>query len=428
VAEQAGSGSEVASSLRPYQSEAVERALPLGGFGLFLEQRAGKTRTALEIVRRRNPGRLLVVCPKRAIPVWRQEILALEDPPVIEVITYEWMVIHSRALLAWAPDMVIADEAHYAKKRTSRRSKVLRKLGRVARWRLALTGTPIGQGIWDLWAVFDFLDPSYFGPWEAFEARYMILKTVKLPGRPLPFKKIVGTRNVEEFNAIMHKYSARITLDEAKGQRTKVRTARIYFDLARSKLAYDEMFRRMKVEFSTGERITAPMVITQAQKLQQICGGFLIDDEGAIHTLGREKLRALGRVLSVVQGEPFVVIVKYLQDLELVNDYLHEIGLSTTIIRGGQEFTGFDTDAAIVQIQSGIAIDLSRASTCIFYSMNHSYFNFDQARFRVRSYSTHEVRYYFLIARETVEEDIYEAVTKKKSLSQLLLERYRERN
>src|SRR6266849_4986159 len=67
--------------LRPYQQEAAAKALSLmrdgGGFGLWLEQRTGKTLTALKIANEVQPKHLWVICPKAggaAPEVWWREI------------------------------------------------------------------------------------------------------------------------------------------------------------------------------------------------------------------------------------------------------------------------------------------------------------------------------------------------------------------
>jgi hypothetical protein len=80
---------------------------------------------------------------------------------------------------------------------------------------------------------------------------------------------------------------------------------------------------------------------------------------------------------------------------------------------------------SLLQVQGAEAIDLSLANTYIWYSWNHSLINFEQARFRVQSFDTEQVNYWFLIARDTVDEDLYDVVVKKKNLATLICDRYR---
>ena len=40
--------------------------------------------------------------------------------------------------------------------------------------RLVLTGTPVENGVADIWSIMDFLMPGYFGGYEPFRDRYEI--------------------------------------------------------------------------------------------------------------------------------------------------------------------------------------------------------------------------------------------------------------
>ena len=61
------------------------------------------------------------------------------------------------------------DEAQAIKNPASDTAQQLRRIP--ARTRLALTGTPIENGLGDLWAIFDFTNPGLVGPRSAFIAQ-----------------------------------------------------------------------------------------------------------------------------------------------------------------------------------------------------------------------------------------------------------------
>src|SRR3546814_21176276 len=56
---------------------------------------------------------------------------------------------------------VVLDEAQAIKNPTSDTAQQLRRLG--ARSRVALTGTPIANGLGDLWAIIDYCNPGLVG-------------------------------------------------------------------------------------------------------------------------------------------------------------------------------------------------------------------------------------------------------------------------
>ena len=90
---------------------------------------------------------------------------------------------------------------------------------------------------------------------------------------------------------------------------------------------------------------------------------------------------------------------------------------------GGRPYDGkFNTDIIILQIQSGISIDLSESAIAIFYSSDYSFINNAQVRSRVLSYTQMLVTYYYLMAKGTVDEELYEVWRRKRKLSDVILD------
>lgn len=427
----------ITTELRPYQKEAVELALPHDGFALFMEQRTGKTLTALAIVSERKPSALLVICPKRAIPVWHSEV----EKHFSGMIS-EWSVINFEQILAkrkeflkrakkWENVFIIVDESHRIKRRGSKQSRVIRTLGGYARWRLALTGTPIAQGIQDAWAQFNFLDPSIFGPWLDFSNRYLTYGGFKN-------KKIVGYRSLDEFNELFHKFSYRKTLAEVKRAANlpvpKIRRSRILFPLRNTTYRiYRELEKTLETTVNR-VRVQTRVVVASAMKLQQITGGYLLRGEGEVPDgksrvlfVGVEKMVALADLIrSGRPGKRFIIVARFTHELTEIQARLGLMGLTTKLIAGGEEFNGkFETDVVVLQVASGVSIDLSTADSIIFYSWDYSYINYEQTKFRVLSYDKRQVNYYYLIAEGTIDEKIYEATTRKKNFAKLICDYYR---
>ena len=94
----------------------------------------------------------------------------------------------------------IFDESGRGKTPGAARTKAILKLAPLAACRAIATGTPITKGLEDLWAQYEFLDPSIIGMsnYYAFRNRYCVLRPA-YRGAGLGVVKIVGYRNVEEF-------------------------------------------------------------------------------------------------------------------------------------------------------------------------------------------------------------------------------------
>src|SRR5690606_25500431 len=62
--------------------------------------------------------------------------------------------------------------------------------------------------------------------------------------------------------------------------------------------------------------ITTPLTVTKIGKLQQITGGYVLDEERAIHKVGRAKARALHELLMVEDEKPIVIFCKYKHEVQ----------------------------------------------------------------------------------------------------------------
>ena len=181
--------------LRSYQAEALAwlgflDAVELGGC-LALDMGLGKTPTVLAHIRRTmgGDGTALVVAPPAVVGNWAAE--AQRFTPDLKVIvhhgtarasagalerairgadivitTYGTAVRDIEALSEVAWDRVVLDEAQAIKNPANDTAQQLRRLN--ARMRLALTGTPVENGLGDLWAILDFVNPGLVGARPAF--------------------------------------------------------------------------------------------------------------------------------------------------------------------------------------------------------------------------------------------------------------------
>jgi len=127
-------------SYLPHQIRASDEALPildeLGMCYIFGEPRSGKTRTALRIADQFD--RVLVFCPKAAIPGWSSEMAA--TGVAVDITNYE----QAKHIYCDSHDLVVVDEAHNlgGTGKASQRWKAIRKVIGDASV-LLLSGTPI---------------------------------------------------------------------------------------------------------------------------------------------------------------------------------------------------------------------------------------------------------------------------------------------
>ena len=139
------------------------------------------------------------------------------------------------------------------------------------------------------------------------------------------------------------------------------------------------------------------------------------------------------------RNEQMVIFCKYLPEIDSLEKLCGRMGLSVAILRGGRvykklrpqlqrDFQDGKFDVAIVQIRSGVGIDLYSSHIAIFYSTGHSSIDFQQSKARVyRRGQTQQVVYYYLVAKNSIDEDIQLALKQKRSVSRSVLTRMQTR-
>ena len=181
-------------ALLPYQRAGVAYALQRPATLLGDEMGLGKTVQAIGVANATGARRVLVVCPLSVKVNWEREISkwSTADPPLsighatakewpkTDVVVVHWDVLarHEAHLRERQWDLVVADEVHFAKNKSAQRTKALfgdpkRGLKPLdARYKLALTGTPIPNRPVELHPVLRWLDAEWARNWRDFVTRY----------------------------------------------------------------------------------------------------------------------------------------------------------------------------------------------------------------------------------------------------------------
>jgi hypothetical protein len=183
--------------LRSYQANALAWLEFLDGAGLggclALDMGLGKTPTLLAHLRDTvDQGPALVIAPPAVVGNWASEAARFVPDLRVQVhhgtdradhaqiadevagadlliTTYGTALRDVEALADVAWNRVVLDEAQVIKNPASETAQQLRRLE--ARTRVVLTGTPIENGLGDLWALMDFVNPGLVGDRATFVAQ-----------------------------------------------------------------------------------------------------------------------------------------------------------------------------------------------------------------------------------------------------------------
>lgn len=400
------------------------------GFGLLFEMGCGKTLTAIAIAgagyQMGKVERLLIVAPTSVVAVWpkelqeyakfkytcktllgekKQRIKQIDDllkfpfkALKVAVINYEstWRPEILEKLKEFDADMVIADESQRIKTYDAAQSKAMHELGDQARYKLILSGTPVQTAAIDIWSQYRFLDKTVFGDnFFKFRGRYAIMGGY---GN----KKIVGYKDLEGLIKKEHSIAFRVTKDEALDLPEQTfETRKIQFN-QKEKNLYERIKKDSYAELDGGGHITATTVLTRLLRLQQLAGGFLVQDDAQKPQLvSRAKLDALADIIEdyvIGSGKKLVIFARFIAEVKAIMELAGKVlpkELKQVAIYGdikkedrGGIVKQFQEDPNTVlfigQIDTaGTGITLTAADTCVYYSKNFNYATYSQSLSRI---------------------------------------------
>lgn len=466
---------------RPYKHQvaAIKKLLSTGfGGALLMAPRTGKTKTLIDyagvLYSAGKVSRVLIFCPLGVVGVWEDQI-AEHCPHPYRIVpwdkdsrkrgaelprfgkaTLDFVIINYdalstpgavierdeygnvrrskrrggrfdifKALARWQPHLIALDESHRIKSGTAVKSRMLHKLGKVAEYRVIMTGTVVTKKkrIFDIWSQWKFLNPSRFDmPFGQFKSTYGVWTTRH--GFPQWLRNI----NEDGLHAEIHEDAFAISREECYDLPPR-RNQVIPVELEESIPYYDQMAKEMVAKIHTGEITTASIALVQSLRLRQITSGIAKTEptpdypEGRLVRVGQEKLRALRDILSdLFEAEEKVVIgAQFVGDIAAISRMCEELKVPAYVVRGGVKRR--DRDKAIQDFRrkpgpqcfiaqpqaAAEGIDLSTASVCIWFSMTPSYVSFTQFEDRIALSPVGTV-YMYLIASNTVDELLYETL------------------
>ncbi len=184
------------AELRDYQVDGFAWMSRLARWGagacLADDMGLGKTVQAIAVMLdQASEGPCLVVAPTSVCPNWETEIARFAPTLAVhrfaaavdrgalvaglgphDVLVCSYGLLHQASALldkrVW--QMVVLDEAQAIKNAQTKRAQA--SVGLQARFRLALTGTPVENYLDELWSLFNFVNPGLLGSREGFQKRF----------------------------------------------------------------------------------------------------------------------------------------------------------------------------------------------------------------------------------------------------------------
>lgn len=425
----------------------------------------GKSLTSIGVISKlyqlNKIRRLLIVSPLSIVGVWKSELekfcsvdytLAVLDgtlakktdtlrnlrgePLQIAVVNYESAWRMEQEVIAWlngagaGKSAVICDEGHKIKSHKTNASKAMWRIGAATGYRLLLTGTLVTNHAEDVFSPYKFLNPSVFGnSYYSWRNRYFDAYGYGL--HQFKLKKSME----DEFTRKVHSIAYRATKSECLSL-PPVTEVNLNVDLEKvAAKMYAELAKESCTELGS-ESVSATNILTRLLRLSQLTGGFLGgDDNPHLQSVSTAKLNCLQDIVETAQAEnrKVVIIARFIAEIEAIKKMLEKIGIKYSAISGetkdrSEQVKRFQEDenvtAFVGQISTaGLGITLTKASIMVFYSLNYSSSDFEQAKARIhRSGQTEPCTYYYILAWNTVDERILKALRDKADLAKTLID------
>jgi SNF2 family DNA or RNA helicase len=453
---------------KPYahQLTALEKSWNKENFAYFMEMGTGKTKVLIDnLAMLYDKGKVdgaLIIAPKGVVKTWYEQELPTHLPDHIENVSILWqpnitktqqekleslfeietalhiLVMNVEALstdkgVKFATKfinshkaMMAIDESTTIKTPTARRTKNIISIGKQAKYKRIMTGSPITKNPLDLYTQCEFLDPWLldFASYYSFRNRYAEMKTMHVRGRSIQVVK--EFRHLGELSDTVKEFSYRVLKEDCLDLPPKNFVKRHITLTPDQKKIYEQM-KKHAIAMLNKKVTTTVTVLTQLMRLHQITCGYVTADDGTVQSVESNRLKELMSVLEEVEGKVIIWanyqfsvsdIMKEIGKVYGEDSYVHYYGLTPQEDR--QDYIRkFQNDPKCRFIigtpqTGGYGITLTQANTVIYYSNGYDLEKRLQSEDRAHRIGQKKtVTYVDLICEDTVDEKIVKALRDK---------------
>ena len=352
-----------------------------------------------------------------------QRKMALRQKAHIYLINREnvdWLV--NKSGLPFDFDMVVIDELSSFKAYSSKRFRALRKVRPCVKRIIGLTGTPSPNGLMDLWAEIGILDMGqrlgrFIG---GYRERYFLPdkrnQTTIFSYKPLEYAEKTIYGKISDI-CISMKSMDYLNIPECIFNNVQVVMSN------EETILYKNLKKDMFLPLEDGE-IDAKSAVGLSNKLTQMANGAVYDDNGDVKSIHSRKLDALEDLIESANGKPVLVAYWFIHDLKRICDRLPQAVKLDTSLDIENWNNGEIPIALIHPASAGHGLNLQAGgSTLIWFGLTWSLELYQQTNARLwRQGQKDTVVIHHIIAKDTIDEDILKALSKKETVQNALIE------
>jgi len=457
-----------------HQLTALEKSWNKETYAYFMEMGTGKTKVLIDNMSMLyDKGKIdgaLIVAPKGVIKTWYEQELPTHLPNHIENVSVLWQANITKGqqekleslfetetalhilimnVEAFSTDkgvkfaakflnshkvLMAIDESTTIKTPTAKRTKSIVGLGKYAKYRRIMTGSPVTKNPLDLYSQCEFLSPYLldFTSYYAFRNRYAEMKTMHLRGRSI--QVVDEFKNLAELSDTLQNFSYRVLKEDCLDLPPKTWTKRHISLTPDQKKVYDQM-KKAAMAVLNGKVTSTMTVLTQLMRLHQITCGHFTADDGSTQLIKNNRITELMDILEEMEGKA-IIWANYQKDVAQIIEHIEkEYGPGSVVDYYGltpQE----DRQENIRKFQNGsecrflvgtpqtggYGITLTKANTVIYYSNGYDLEKRLQSEDRAhRIGQKKNVTYIDIICDDTVDEKIVKALRDKINIASEVL-------
>lgn len=391
-----------------------------------------------------GPAPSLIVCPTSVLSVWKQEVH--KWAPTLSVLVWHGpdraenrrllkktdLIVTSYSIMRRDIDelkkirfrYVALDEAQYIKNWTTSTAKSAKQLK--ADHKLALSGTPVENHLFDLWAVFDFLAPGFLGKLTEFQKNYV---------KPIEDGEM---KRLEDLQVRIRPFIMRRKKEDVASELPKKTEQTIYCHFGKTQLGlYNRILKAAKSEITgrvddAGIDKSQMTILAALTRLRQVCcDPHLLGLPEGTPIPASTKLEAFKELINdaVGSGRKCLVFSQFVEMQKLLGQTLDELEIPYLWLHGGTK----NREELVNQFQQksgppvflislkagGSGLTLTEADTVIHYDPWWNPAVEDQATDRAHRIGQEKpVNVYRMVVEDTVEQKMVELGKRKREVAE----------
>ena len=330
--------------------------------------------------------------------------------------------------------LMAIDESTTIKTPTAKRTKNIIGLGKNAKYKRIMTGSPVTKNPLDLYTQCEFLDPYLldFASYYAFRNRYAEMTTMNVRGRSIQVVK--EFRHLDELSDSLKSFSYRVLKKDCLDLPPKNWTKR-YISLTKEQEKIYEQMKKHALAMLNGKVTTTVTVLTQLMRLQQITCGHFVADDGTTQEVKNNRMQELLDALEQTEGKAIIWCHWQKDAKSIIEQIEKEYGPGSVVDYYGltpqderqDNIRKFQSDPKcrfLVGTPStgGYGITLTAANTVIYYSNGYDLEKRLQSEDRAHRIGQKEnVTYIDIICEDTVDEKIVKSLQDKVNIASEVL-------